>query len=87
MEDNEQNTIEVMGKYIVITMMQFSPAIHIYAFTKQEHQEEMFQAIKDTGKLPERNGSIQIAKAYTATIDKRYEAKMQIIQPIFMPKN
>ena len=87
MEDQEQSTIEVMGKYTVVVMLKLNPAIFIFSFHKQEEQDAMFNTIKETGKLPEKNGFLHVAKAYTATIDKRYEARMQITQPIFMPKN
>jgi hypothetical protein len=86
MEDETQN-IEVMGKHIVITMLKLNPAIFIFSFHKPEQQEEMFQAIKETSKLPEKNGLLPIAKAYKATIEETYEAKMSITQMIFMPKN
>jgi hypothetical protein len=81
MAENQIN-IEVMGKYLVIISIKFTPGVVIFSFTEKEKQEEIFDSIKATGTLKQPSGTIPIASAYKATIEEEYKSKMQIVQPV-----
>jgi hypothetical protein len=86
MEDRKNN-IETMGKFIVIASVKYSPGIYIFSFFEKEKQREFYETIKITGRLPEKNGSLEVNTAYEATIEKSFLSSVQIDHPLSVNLN
>lgn len=89
MEENAPNIIPstTMGNYLIMALLKFSPAILVFSYFDKEKQQEAFNIIKTTGIIKQGETGIPIASAFKATIEERYESKVQMNQPITINTN